>query len=283
VTDTAARIVFSPALKTVVTGATGFLGRTVVALSGQSDWSPLDISDTPVDAAIIHLGANVSGTHESLAENVSLDQHVIDVAGEKNARLIYASTNNVYAHALECSPLDRVSPVGPYAIAKCAGEMAINSSLGASAEICRFADVFGVGQRHGNFFRAIEAAVANLSELQQFGAGAKRRTYIHVEDAARVLLWLGQQRPDADTGHTRVWNVGYPDSATVAEILRLVADESGLLLREQQVDGDESWRDMRTMKVARFPESVMRWANFREALSDYVRDLMTTTSVKGNR
>jgi nucleoside-diphosphate-sugar epimerase len=283
VTNTAARIVFSPALQTVVTGATGFLGRNVVAVSGQSDWRPLEISDMPVDAVIIHLGANVSGTQESLAENVSLDQKMIDVSRERNARLIYASTNNVYAHALECSPLDRVSPVGPYAIAKCAGEMAINSSLGASADICRFADVFGVGQRHGNFFRAIEAAVADLTELQQVGAGAKRRTYIHVQDAARVLLWLARQRPDADTGHSRVWNVGYPDSATVAEILRLVADESGLPLRQQHLDDDESWKDMRTMKVARFPERVMQWASFREALADHVRDLMTTTTSEGKR
>jgi nucleoside-diphosphate-sugar epimerase len=283
VTKKSERTVFSPSLQTVVTGATGFLGRNVLSVSGQSDWTPVDISETPEAASIIHLGANVSGTQDSLAENTSLDKEVIDVAREKKAHLIYASTNNVYALALECSPLDRVSPVGPYAIAKYVGELATDTSLGASADICRLADIFGVGQRHGNFFRALESALANRTELVQFGSGEKRRTYIHVQDAARVMLWLGQQRPDADTGHARVWNVGYPDSATVAEILRLVADESGLPLRQQHFDDDESWRDMRTMKVARFPESVMRWASFREALSDYVRDLMTTTSSKGKQ
>ena len=274
-TQAQARNVYSSRLGILLTGATGFVGRAVQEVSGVTDWSEATLESLPPHSVIIHLGAHVSDTPEARDTNRRLDTEVVRAASSTGSRLIYASTNNVYGLARDCETTDALHPAGDYAQSKVDGESLVRSELGAAGEICRIPDVFGVGQRHGNFFRAIETSVQEGSPLMQFGAGAKLRTYIRVDDLARVLLWLVGHPPEATESETRVWNLGYGDSKTVAEIVATVAQETGLPVEHRDVPGDTSAQDVRTLRVTPLPEGTLAFPTCDAALRDYVRSLST--------
>lgn len=268
------RNMFSAQTGIFLTGATGFLGGAVMDASNAADWQPLALGDVPEGTNIIHLAANVSGTNGSLAENIALDLEIVDLADRTRGRLVYASGNHLYPFALNCRVGDTLRPVGNYALSKYVGELLVADRLGSRGTICRLPDIFGVGQRHGNFFRALEQALRVGSEIQQFGSGMKRRTYLHVDDAAAAMVWFADQTDELSDGSSRIWNLGYTDSASVVEILDFVSAISGLPKNYVSIDQDESWRDVRTMDVVRFPNQIFKFESFRDALSGYVQQLV---------
>lgn len=274
------RYAYSQKLKIFVSGASGFLGQQVLLQSDVEDWTSMEPELIPEYSTIIHLAADVSGSDESLVSNIILDTKIVDIACDTNSRLIYASGNHLYPFGLDFTNEDTLKPVGNYALSKFVGEKIATTKMSNNLFICRLADVFGPGQKHGNLFKAIENSLLNKVAITQIGSGSKRRTYMHVTDAALALLWLSKFNLELDNQCPIILNLGYPDSATVQEILRLVSENSNIQIQFQELSEDLSWSDIRTMKTAKFPDDVLNFKSFREALVSYIDEITNKKTTK---
>lgn len=266
------RCKYSPALGIAITGATGFIGNKLVATFDVNDFEPRPFEAVDAGSIIIHLAADVSPTRDAMLKNIAIDAFVLEAVNAKHKGLIYASGNNVYPYALNCriAELQRFNDY--YAASKIFGEKLFAEWATVPTVSVRIADVFGVGQRHGNFFKAIEQAVRAGMPLIQYGKGLKRRTYIHVQELCGMLRFIALNRLIISQPGD-VLNLGYFDSASIAEIMNEVVDLTGASITQTPLKIDATECDFRTMKVSTLNGYTPYWPSFREALSAYVNEI----------
>ena len=263
---------YSQSARVAVTGATGYVGSCLLDLWG-GDFSEIAFSDIPSGALLLHFAASVSSSPSSLIDNANIDLSVLELANERCRGLIYLSTNNVYPNAFDCRVSDALKGGDYYSVSKILGERLFCDMAKVPVVILRVADVFGAGQRHGNFFKAVEAAVLQGSSLRLYGQGLKRRTYIHARELVRFIRWIAQVS-FADMAQRKILNVGYPDALSVKDILDRVSVRASLPVEVKVLEQDNSALDIRTMEVA-FPSGYRPlWPNFAEALDAYVDELI---------
>ncbi|WP_291387508.1 MULTISPECIES: NAD(P)-dependent oxidoreductase [Achromobacter] len=270
------RCKYSPSLGVAVTGATGYIGNRLVDILGADSFSPTPVEDVAPGTALVHLGAAVANSRDAMLANLAADSWLVELAqGGKFSRIIYASTNNVYPRALECRLDERTRCNDHYAASKVFGERLMAEFSQVPTVSIRIADVFGVGQKHGNFFKAIEQSLASGTPLKKFGLGLKRRTYIHVDDLCALLRYFIAGNSGIGEAHT-VFNAGYPDSASVADILEVVSRVAQLPIEEVPMMTDSSALDVRTMQVSLPDDAGLNWSNFEDALTAYVRQIIAS-------
>ncbi|MSP15042.1 MAG: NAD-dependent epimerase/dehydratase family protein [Myxococcales bacterium] len=211
-----------------VTGATGCVGRAVIARALAAGWrvrglarhalpsgDPLLVGlDLRVGSvtdehavresaagarAIVHLAAWVHAEPRDSAEHDELHRTIVDgtahvarAAAAEGARLVNASTVAVYGSWLP-SPCDEATPPAaesPYARAKLAAEAA--AALVPGATSLRIALVHGPHDR-GNLLRLLRAIDRGLAFV--VGDGTNRKSLVYVEHlAARVLRLIEADR-----------------------------------------------------------------------------------------
>lgn len=149
---------------------------------------------------VFHLAANVN-VDQSLKDplsflevNVLGTHNVLEAVRENHARMIYASTCEVYGdgHALkEGELLDEsaeLSPNSPYAASKAAADRwcnAYHKSFGVNVAIVRPFNIYGERQKHGTFGALIPILVFKAlrgEPLTVFGDGAATRDYLNIDD-----------------------------------------------------------------------------------------------------
>lgn len=207
----------------LVTGASGYLGRAVVAgltaaghsvrpLSGNIlDPAAVALSVEGVDA-VIHLAARTR-VRESFADPIGCYQ--VNVTGTVNLlgavpagiRFIFASTASVYGTPSrqpipETCPL---SPMNPYAASKAAAESAVEWTEKVRTTTIRIFNLAGHGDPDATRIlpRCVAAATGQLSHVDVNGTGTAIRDFVDLTDAANAFILA----LDTDTGH-RVYNVG---------------------------------------------------------------------------
>ena len=270
------RCKYSASLKIAVTGATGYIGARLISLSGANDFAPCQADQVAPGCALIHLGAAVAATRDALLQNLAADTWRLEQARDgRFSQIIYASTNNVYPLALDCRPGDSTRCNDYYSASKVFGERLFAEFSAAPTVSVRIADVFGAGQKHGNFFKAVEQALGASTALKKYGLGLKRRSYIHVDDLCGMLLHLAREQYGA-VGLQTVFNACYGDSATVAEIVDQVAGAAGLPIEQVVLAQDNSAQDVRTMKSVLPQRYALRWPTFRDALGAYVQQIIAS-------
>ena len=214
-------------MRVLVTGATGFLGRHLVAaLRGAGHevvgtgfgheltlpgvtLHELDVRDAGAVArllatvrpdavahlaALSHVGESWRRPDEYFAVNVLGVEHLLRHAG--GARFLFISSAEVYGAVPEDEQPIResrpVAPRTPYAMTKAAAE---RLAVGAGAVVARCFNLLGAGQTTNfampSFAAQLAAIAAGRSEARlRVGNLSARRDFVNVDDAAAAGLLL---------------------------------------------------------------------------------------------
>jgi UDP-glucose 4-epimerase len=250
-------------MKALVTGAYGFIGRhvcrqlsrigvEVVGMGhgswgrdewrawGLREWRSVDVTlDTLAVYAsephlIIHcaggasVGFSVLHPYQDFVRSVVTTAGVLEYARQwaPMARLVCISSAGVYG-ASGMEPLHEVSrrsPISPYAVHKAMAEdlcAAYCRSFGMSAVVVRLFSVYGPGLRKQLLWDACSKLARGEAEFA--GTGAELRDWIHVEDAAALLIAASKAAsPDGP-----VFNGGTGNGVRVREMVEAIAIQLG--------------------------------------------------------
>lgn len=189
--------------RALVSGASGFVGRALVAhleasatplRFGEGDWLEQVNAADFRDATVFHLAAKVHGAEpgteaDYLHDNAEKTRALARAAAAGGARrLVFLSTVKVLGEETGAQPLraeDPPRPEGPYARSKWAGEQALADAGALECVVVRSPLVFGPGVK-GNLLSLLR--IADTAWPLPLGAIDNRRSFVHVDDLARLLI-----------------------------------------------------------------------------------------------
>ena len=241
----------------LITGANGFLGRSILDLLQASGLSvrATDLGAASVISGVSYRKADITNIEEikPLLENITTVIHVAGLAhvftpsastGEKFYKINEVGTKNVAAAAAAAGvrhfvlissvsvygpytdePYDEkrsCKPVGPYAQSKYIAELRANEiaqKSGMALTIFRLATLYGEGDP-GNVGRLISAI--DRGRFFWVGNGSNRKSLLYKGDAARAVIAV-VQRPASGVN---IFNISAPP-CTMREIVDGIGDALG--------------------------------------------------------
>ena len=218
----------------MVTGASGFIGRSLVERLRGEGWTVREwrqdvreIGGCAEGAEVVfHLAAvarhdSFSGAvHEAYEVNVTGTQAVLSYCRRVGARCVLASTSAVYGPSDGAQPIDESAPVeprSPYGISKWLAERACHRYAlddGVQATMLRFFNVYGAGQHPAFLVPYVVYSLTHGGRITLRMPHAVR-DFLYVDDAVDALL--AASRPARD--RFRVFNVGSGQGVTVTDLV----------------------------------------------------------------
>jgi len=183
-------------------------------------------------AARINVDDSIASPESYLDVNMRGTLNVLEAVRQIEARLIYASSCEVYGYA-EGPPVmeeAEMRPHSPYAASKAAADrmcFAYHKSYNLNVTIVRPCNIYGDRQRRGRGGAVIPifaSLAANGQPLRVFGSGAQTREYMHVSDlvdAYELIL----RRSDL-SGITL--NAGTGETPSIREIAEFISRRLGV-------------------------------------------------------
>jgi dTDP-glucose 4,6-dehydratase len=283
-------------VRAVVTGGAGFLGSHVcdallredaqvvcvddfrtgsrdnvpdgVSVVAADVTRPLDLLG-PVDL-IVHLACPASPADylrmpvDTLRTGGFGTYHALDLARRKGARIVVASTSEVYGdpeeHPQRESYWGHVNPIGPRSVydeAKRFGEamtMAFRAEHGVDAGIVRIFNTYGprMRARDGRMIPTFLRQALAGEPLTVHGDGLQTRSLCYVSDLVRGLLAM------ARSDHPGPINLGNPAEVTVLDVARKTIEVTGSssVVRHVESMVDDPRRRRPDISLAR---QILRW------------------------
>lgn len=250
----------------LVTGSHGFIGRYVARCFadagyrvtgighgswgreewrswGIADWHTADVSlDTLVTYAgkpdvIVHcagsgsVGFSLTNPYQDFERNVLPALAVLEFARlfSPNSRVVIPSSAGVYGK-VSCLPIPEsadISPISPYSehkwmIERLAGSYAAN--FGVAVAIVRLFSVYGDGLQKQLLWDACVKFAAGDTDF--FGTGKEERDWLHVSDAARLLMVAAEHA----SSKCEVVNGGTGKGTAVVDVLARLSSQMGIAL-----------------------------------------------------
>lgn len=206
-------------------------GPVDAVLNFASPASPVDYLNLPLETLLV----GSAGTRNAL-----------ELATSKGARLVHASTSEVYGdplvHPQTESYWGNVNPIGPRSVydeAKRFSEslvMAYHRSRGTDVGIVRIFNTYGPRMRPSDGRVVSNFIVQALADepLTVYGDGSQTRSFCHVDDEVAGILAL------LSSDITGPVNIGNPNEFTIAELAALVIETTGsssqIVYRDLPVD-----------------------------------------------
>jgi dTDP-glucose 4,6-dehydratase len=263
-------------VRVVITGGAGFIGshlvdrflrdgHEVVAIDNLCTGAPANLDDAVENArltfvradataglpvqghvdAVLHFASPASPVHyarlalETLAVNSTGTAHACDLAERTGARLIFASTSEIYGepavHPQPESYWGNVNPVGEracYDEGKRFGEALIATRVRLRAldgRIVRIFNTYGPrmaaddGRAIPNF---IAQALAGRA-LTLYGDGSQTRSFTYIDDLVDGIARLTAH----EQARGAIVNLGNPEEVTITAVAGTIAAAAGVALR----------------------------------------------------
>ncbi len=200
------------------------------------------INGLPVDGlvdAVLHMASPASVPEylarplETLRVGAEGTRHALELARDRGARFLLASTSEIYGDPLVHPQTEdywgNVNPVGPRSVydeAKRYAEaltMAYHRTYGVDTKIVRIFNCFGPGLLPGDGRVVTNFLVQAMATepLTVYGDGTQTRSFCFVDDEVRGILAL------LDSDWIGPMNIGNPDEHTVLELAKLVLEVTG--------------------------------------------------------
>lgn len=239
-------------MRVLITGAAGFLGQHVTRalieaghdVTGfdqnlndsidvrwvQGDLVSLDsvMSAAKGNEAIVHIGAigdvYLAGEQPPLAASVNVtgSANIAMAAKESGARVVYASTWEVYGEP-EYQPIDEKHPTNPdhpYNITKLGGEqilLAADHLHDVPVMALRLGTAYGTGLRPNSVFRIFIDRARRGDPITIQGDGLQGRQFTHSSDLCRAFIMA----LDSDARGMAL-NTVAPETTSIRELAELV-------------------------------------------------------------
>lgn len=267
-------------MRTVVTGAAGFLGRHLMEALARDGGAgealplvgdvcaPATYETAPRADVVYHLAAKVS-VPGSVADprtawetNVDGTLRALEWARRTDVgRFILLSSAHVYGK-VKRSPIDEthaLEPVSPYGASKAAAEMAARAYIGTyglDVVIVRPFNIYGPGQPRGYLIPDILHQLRDGRELV-LGDPVPIRDFTYVSDVVEMLRKVGS----ATGAKGRVFNVGSGEGHSVAEVVELARKTAESSLEPQYRPQPHRAGDLRELIVDnRAAREALGWA-----------------------
>lgn len=225
----------------------------------------------------------------TMAVNALGAMHGADLARRTGARLLFASTSEVYGDPLEHPQREsywgNVNPVGVracYDEAKRYAEAYITSAIrkdGIDARIVRIFNTYGPRMQPGDGRVIPNFCLAALrgEPLTVYGDGSQTRSFCYVSDLTEGVLRLA--KGEALKG--QVVNIGNPGEFTISELARIISELAGVPLRvvTQELPPDDPTRRKPVIALAR---ELLNWepkVNLRDGLMSTLEYFRTTEGI----
>jgi UDP-glucose 4-epimerase len=142
-------------------------------------------------------------------------------------KILFASTGSVYGEPdIFPTPENAPFPVQTslYGASKLACEgllQAYSEGYGFKSYIFRFVSLMGERYSHGCVFDFYKKLQKNQAELEIFGDGKQRKSYLYVKDCVNAMLTVFREAKD----NVNIFNLGHDDYIDVTSIAKIVCNE----------------------------------------------------------
>jgi UDP-glucose 4-epimerase len=191
---------------------------------------------------VFHLAANadvrfgLEHPAKDFEQNTHATFNVLEAMRVNNIReMAFSSTGSIYGEAdVIPTPEHYKLPIQTslYGASKLAGEAMIQAyceGFGFNAYIFRFVSILGPRYTHGHVFDFYRQLQEHPKYLKILGDGSQRKSYLHVTDCVRAMLYSVEHELTRDSPHgVTIFNLGTDEYCSVKDSVGWICGRLGI-------------------------------------------------------